>query len=66
MLKDLQAEQSAAWSTPAAVLGNQAPEGFAWAFNPERKFSHYAGMAAAKVAGRIRKLIEEKTLSISI
>lgn len=58
LVKNVQAEQSAPWSTPAAVLGNQtAPEGFALAFILKRKFFRYAGMASSQNVGRILKLI---------
>lgn len=49
MLKNLQAEQSAPWSTPVAVLGNQtALAGFTLAFILKRKFFHYAGTASSQ------------------
>lgn len=48
------------------MLGNQtAPEGFALAFIPERKFFHYAGMASSQDGWKDFKLIQEETLSIS-
>lgn len=49
MLKNLQVEQSALWSTLAAVPGNQtALEGFALAFIPNEKIFLYAGMASSQ------------------